>query len=114
MPWFPFVAIAVSSIASAAISSSARARAAKQTVAATNEQTAAINAATASQEAEATKVRTESLKNAEDLKLAPSKAEEDARLESMKRRRTQTKTLLTDPFGDESIAEIGKKTLLGG
>jgi len=101
-------------VAGTAMSMSSQSAAARATMNASNQQTQAINAQTAAQQSEANRVRMDALKNAEDLKKASTQAEEDARLEDMRRRRSQTKTLLTDPFGDESIANINKKTLLGG
>lgn len=60
------------------------------------------------------KMEEESKATAAEMKAAPGIAAEEARKESIRRRASRAKTLLTSPQGALGQANVQKKTLLGG
>jgi hypothetical protein len=78
------------------------------------EQTAQANRLAEETRAEKAKLESESKANTEKLAAAPGIAAEEARKEDMRRRKSQTRTLLTGSLGSTEEATTQKKTLLGG
>ena len=94
--------------------------AAQQQKKAVKAQTQAIQAQTETTERLAAETRADQARLEEESKAsqkqlaeAPGIAAEEARQESMRRRRTRTRTLLTGPMGDVGSSESMRKVLLG-
>jgi len=73
----------------------------------------AANRAAEETRAQAERVQAQSAQAAKELKMQTAAADEEARKESLRRRATAGKTLLTGAGGDFTTANTEKKVLLG-
>ena len=103
-----------SAVAGAATSAIGAAEQASATRQAANQQADIANAQAAETRAQQLKLEQQSAANAKTLAEAPGIAAEEARKEDMRRRKAQTKTLLTSSLGDVGASDSMRKTLLGG
>ncbi len=104
------VGLALAGAGASAYSSSASATAQKKAAGA---QTNDMNRMAEEEKARQAKLEADAAANLKEVQEAPGKAQEQARIDDMRRRAKQTKTLLTGPSGALGTAETNKKVLLG-
>ena len=109
----PIPALIATMIATTAYGAYSASQAASEQAKATGEQTATALRLAEETKTEQARLEAESKANQEKLLAAPGIAAEEARKEAMRRRKSQTQTLLTGPLGDVGAADSLKKTLLG-